>query len=115
MAREERMMWLGEMETETPGPEEEYSMKWMREVEETGSEEDRGGGVREERRDRQTLHNEALDLFTQETHEPGHQHTSASRSHGDRVVAAAVVPRSDPCCYRCCCCHGTPLDENGIR
>jgi hypothetical protein len=43
MAREERMMWLGEMETETPGPEEEYWMKWMREVEETGSEEDTGG------------------------------------------------------------------------
>jgi hypothetical protein len=110
MARDERVMWLGEMDTEMPEPgSEEYSMKWMREVEETGSEQDTGG-VRKTERERQTLQDEALDLFTQ-THEPGHQHTSASRSHDDRVVAAAVVPRSDPCC----CCHGTPLDENGIR
>jgi hypothetical protein len=87
-------------------------MRWMREVEETGSEEDQGevrGEGREERLERQTLQDEALDLFTQETHKPGHQHTSASRSDDDSVVTAAV-PRSDPCC-----CHGTPLDENGIR
>jgi hypothetical protein len=109
-------MWLGEMDTEMPGPgpgsEEEYWMKWMREVEETGSEQDtkvREG--RKEKRHSETLQDEAHDLFTQETHEPGHQNTSASRSHDDRVVAATVVPRSDPCC----CCQGTPLDENGIR
>jgi hypothetical protein len=30
----------------------------------------------EEREDRQTLHDEALDLFALETHEPGNQHTS---------------------------------------
>jgi hypothetical protein len=47
MARDERVMWLGEMETETPGPED--SMKWIREVEETGSEED---WVREGRKER---------------------------------------------------------------
>jgi hypothetical protein len=113
MAGDERVMWLGEMDTEMPGSEkegreeEEYWMKWMREVEETGSEEDTG--MREGRNGmgRETLHDEALDLFTQETHEPRHQHTSASRSHD---VVATVVPRSDPCC-----CHGTPLDENGIR
>jgi hypothetical protein len=47
MARDERVMWLGEMDTEMPGlgseeegGEEEYWMKWMREVEETGSEQD---------------------------------------------------------------------------
>jgi hypothetical protein len=96
-------MWLGEMDTEMPGPgpgSEEYWKKWMREVEETGSEQDTGGvrEGRERRRDRQTLQDEAHDLFTQETHEPGHQHTSASRSH------------DDPCC--CCCCgHGTPLSS----
>jgi hypothetical protein len=44
------------MDTEMPGPvpgseEEEYWMKWMREVEETGSEQDTGGGEgRKERR-----------------------------------------------------------------
>jgi hypothetical protein len=44
------VVWLGEMDTEMPGPgseeeggEEEYWMKWMREVEETGSEQDTGG------------------------------------------------------------------------
>jgi hypothetical protein len=46
-------MWLGEMDTEMLSllcegeeslrEEEEYSMKWMREVEETGSEQDTGG------------------------------------------------------------------------
>jgi hypothetical protein len=46
------MVWLGEMDTEMPVPGseeggEEYWMKWMREVEETGSEEDM---VKEERR-----------------------------------------------------------------
>jgi hypothetical protein len=42
MARDERVVWLGEMDTEMPGPgsEEEYWKKWMREVEETGSEVD---------------------------------------------------------------------------
>jgi hypothetical protein len=50
MARDERVMWLGEMDTVMPEPgpgSEEYWMKWMREeVEETGSEQDthRGGG-----------------------------------------------------------------------
>jgi hypothetical protein len=58
MARDEREMWLGEMDTEMPGPgpgsEEEYWMKWMREVEETGSEQDTGGeGRKERKRDRQ--------------------------------------------------------------
>jgi hypothetical protein len=43
MARDEREMWLGEMDTEMPGPgSEEYWMKWMQEVEETGSEDDTG-------------------------------------------------------------------------
>jgi hypothetical protein len=46
-------MWMGEMDTEMPGPgseEEEYWMKWMREVEETGSEPDTGGEERKERK-----------------------------------------------------------------
>jgi hypothetical protein len=44
MARDERAIWLGEMDTEMPGSgPEEYWMKWMREVEETGSEQDTGG------------------------------------------------------------------------
>jgi hypothetical protein len=60
MARDERLVWLGEMDTEMPGPvpgseeeggEEEYWMKWMREVEETGSDQDThmGGEGRKER------------------------------------------------------------------
>jgi hypothetical protein len=51
MARDERVMWMGEMDTEmpVPVPEEEYWMKWMREVEETGSEQDTK--VREGRRE----------------------------------------------------------------
>jgi hypothetical protein len=47
-------MWLGEMDTEIPGSEEggeEYWMKWMLEVEETGSE---GTPVREGRKEGQT-------------------------------------------------------------
>jgi hypothetical protein len=53
MARDERVIWLGEIDAEMPGSEdgdEVYWMKWMRDVEETGSEEDTkgegGGGVR---------------------------------------------------------------------
>jgi hypothetical protein len=52
MARDERVMWSGEIDTEMPEPgsEEEYWIKWMREVEETGSEEDTW--VREGRKER---------------------------------------------------------------
>jgi hypothetical protein len=56
MARDERVVWLGDMDTEMPGPgseeeEKKYWMKWMREVEETGSEQDTGEGGREGRRE----------------------------------------------------------------
>jgi hypothetical protein len=54
-------MWLGEMDTEMPGPGpgseeggEEYWMKWMREVEETGSEQDTPGEGRKGEEERQT-------------------------------------------------------------
>jgi hypothetical protein len=99
------------METEMPGSETdslreeeeeeeelEYSMKWMRYEEDMGSEQEEeqeadGEGTKEERGVTLTFDDEALDLVTQQTHEPRHQHSS-SRNTDDRV--AAGFPRSDP-------------------
>jgi hypothetical protein len=69
-------------------------------------------GRKRDERGSLTFDDEALDLVTQQTHEPRHQHSS-SRNTEDRVAAAAAAgfPRPDPRH----CWHGTPLDENGIR
>jgi hypothetical protein len=70
------------MDTEIPGPgseeggEKEYWMKWMREVEETGSEEDTGGGEgrKERKRDRPCKMNPLISslkiLTSQDTNTP---------------------------------------------
>ena len=53
--------------------------------------EGRKQGRKDEKNEELTFDDEALDLFTQHTHEPRHQHSSSRNGH-----SIVWFPRSDP-------------------